>query len=389
KDTEIEKPWMRTPDRWGSFGQWVTRLMFFLGIAASAALCYFGFVGINRLGNVCLEFQDDFSGGLDTDNWLREAGAGGFGNGEFQWYSNDDTNSFVQDGRLYIVPTLTEDTQDVTKGTLKVNGCTADSDPNNLTVCSVSAGGGKILPPVQSARISTRNSHSIQYGKIEVTARMPKGDWLWPAIWMLPVDPPKNEMWPVSGEIDIAEARGNAIDYPAQGQNFISSALHWGPFPTLDAWTKTWGWIEKKRESFAQDFHTYSLEWDEDFMRFYIDRRTVAGLELSFKKKSLFDLGDFPQVAQVNGQAKVVTNPYDGRGNNAPFDRPFYLIINVAAGGTSGWFPDNVGDKPWLDTSATAMSDFWGKKDTWFSTWPTDVQDRAMVIDSVKMWKLC
>ena len=53
-----------------------------------------------------------------------------------------------------------------------------------------------------SARINTLNLSSIRYGKVEVRAKIPSGDWLWPAIWMLPVDNKYGE-WPLSGEIDV------------------------------------------------------------------------------------------------------------------------------------------------------------------------------------------
>ena len=52
-------------------------------------------------------------------------------------------------------------------------------------------------------------------------------------------------------------------------------------------------------------------------------------------------------------------NPWAGRGPNAPFDQRFYLVINVAVGGTNGYFPDGVGGKPWADASGAAANDFW------------------------------
>jgi len=173
---------------------------------------------------------------------------------------------------LYIVPTLTSDIigeaavfdgKTVNLG----DSCTTD----NKTECTAvsSNGASTVIPPIQSARLTTRLSNSIQYGKIEVTAKMPTGDWLWPAIWMLPVNMTfygGDPGWPMSGEIDIAESRGNGITYPAQGSNFVSSALHWGPMVNIDSWIKTWGWVEKRRESFSDSFHTYSLEWTPEFM---------------------------------------------------------------------------------------------------------------------------
>lgn len=78
-----------------------------------------------------------------------------------------------------------------------------------------------VINPVMSARINTKRSHHIQFGKVEVRAKIPRGDWLWPSIWMLPVNEDKYGPWPRSGEIDILSARGNGVDY--RGQLAISS----------------------------------------------------------------------------------------------------------------------------------------------------------------------
>ena len=66
-----------------------------------------------------------------------------------------------------------------------------------------------------SARLTTKNSHHIRYGKVEIVAKLPRGDWLWPALWMMPVDDAYGP-WPMSGEIDIMESRGNGPEYKAQ-----------------------------------------------------------------------------------------------------------------------------------------------------------------------------
>lgn len=87
----VDKPWLSKADPWATFGQWLTRSLFLLGVCAAAALCYFGFTGIDRIGNLCLVMEDNFDT-LDTDTWRREVAVGGFGNGEFQWYTNDDEN---------------------------------------------------------------------------------------------------------------------------------------------------------------------------------------------------------------------------------------------------------------------------------------------------------
>ena len=74
---------------------------------------------------------------------------------------------------------------------------------------------GRVINPVRSARINTKGKKSIRYGKVEIVAKMPVGDWLWPALWMLPVKETYGP-WPASGEIDIVESRGNSINYAAQ-----------------------------------------------------------------------------------------------------------------------------------------------------------------------------
>jgi hypothetical protein len=58
----------------------------------------------------------------------------------------------------------------------------------------------------------------------------------------------------------------------------------------------------------------------------------------------------------------------------------FYLIINLAVGGTNGWFPDNAGNKPWLDNSNTAMRDFATAQDQWYPTWGSDGESGSFIV---------
>lgn len=76
---------------------------------------------------------------------------------------------------------------------------------------------GGIINPIMSARLRTANTFSFKYGKVEARAKMPLGDWLWPAIWMLPAKHAYGQ-WPASGEIDIVECKGNS-DLMLDGQN--------------------------------------------------------------------------------------------------------------------------------------------------------------------------
>ena len=98
--------------------------------------------------------------------------------------------------------------------------------------------------------------------------------------------------------------------------------------------------------------------------------------------------GDFPS-STANGTQ--IVDPWSGATDRsaAPFDEEFYLILNVAVGGTNGYFEDGKkDDKPWSNNGLNAVSDFWKAKDQWYPTWGSP-KDRAMVVDSVKMWQLC
>jgi hypothetical protein len=92
--------------------------------------------------------------------------------------------------------------------------------------------------------------------------------------------------------------------------------------------------------------------------------------------------GQFP-LSDSNGTR--LEDPWSWTGDNAtPFDQSFYLIINVAVGGTNGWFKDGKSGKPWLDASPTAKLDFWNAQNQWHPTWE---QNGQMKIKSVKMWQ--
>ena len=215
-----------------------------------------------------------------------------------------------------------------------------------------------------------------------MTALLPTGDWLWPAIWMLPVNSTYGP-WPASGEIDIAESRGNNYTYPfiSGGNNAIASTLHWGPEEGYDAWHKTTSSFTAPHTTFAKTYHTFGLEWTEKYLFTYVDKRLLQALYVPFTKPR-YQQGDF-ESATSNGTRLVDPWSQTGR-DSTPFDEPFYLILNVAVGGTNGWFKDGVASKPWVDASPTASTEFWNAKDEWYPTW----QDGSeMKVKSVKIWQ--
>ena len=126
------------------------------------------------------------------------------------------------------------------------------------------------------------------------------------------------------------EARGNPQSYPAQGSNFVRSSLNYGPMATLQ--THLIGWWQEKRYTYAEGFHTYALEWTPDWMRFYVDSRLKAMMNLKITGKGgkdFFKRGNYPDTA-TNGSsvAVVVDNIWADKGGSAaaPFDQRESLV---------------------------------------------------------------
>ena len=329
-----------------------------------------------------LIFSDDFNK-LDLKTWKHEITMGGGGNWEFEMYSNNRTNSFVQDGALHIQPTLTSEFMGedaMMHGDLNLWGGTpADLCTSNAFYgCERNAAGsGNYINPIRSARVRTAESFSFKYGRVEVSAQLPKGDWIWPAIWMLPTDQAYGS-WPASGEIDIMESRGNSPSCSVGGSDTFASTLHWGPAWDQNKYELTHAEY-KHSESLGDGFHTYGLLWTADRLITYIDTEDNVVLDVDMSTQSFWERGGFSGV----------DNPWKGADINAPFDQEFYLIFNVAVGGVNGYFPDGQCGKPWSDTSAQASNVFYNTKSQWYPSWNYPASnDAAMKIDSVKVWSL-
>ncbi|KAJ6615840.1 concanavalin A-like lectin/glucanase domain-containing protein [Mycena sp. CBHHK59/15] len=404
----VAKPWTLTPNPRARISYFLTYALVAVGAALGGVQAYFAYTTV-RLDRqpLCLVFDEAFDAGDDAGvfgsengkgRWLREVQMDGFGNGEFQMTTASSNNSFLQNGNLYLVPTLTPGWPFADGTSYNSTDCTFNiTAPNNgfnipstnggaptfdydgyYATCSrtTNSTAGTIVNPVQSARLSTfisaggdestKSKGSLRYGRVEVRAKMPTGDWLWPAIWMLPVNNTYGP-WPRSGEIDIVESRGNGIAYTNRGANYVQGSLNWGPSPALNGVGHSYSWWTEKRTPFSAGFHTYALEWTDRWLRVYFPA-TVRG---------------------ADGQLAALQNPWANGTGATPFDQDFYLIMNIAVGSTNGWFPDGQGDKPWLDRAGNPPVDFIKGKSQWYPTWPQNVEDRAMVVDYVKMWKHC
>ncbi|KAF8891406.1 ectomycorrhiza-upregulated GH16 glucan endo-1,3-beta-glucosidase precursor [Infundibulicybe gibba] len=415
-DKPMPKPWNDAPNPRASFAYYLTYFVIMLGLAGGAVQCWWNYTHVLLDKQpLCMVLEENFDSEEsvfgENGTFFREVNMDGFGNGEFEMATASSNNSYVQDGMLYIVPTLTSDSignAAVFDGTVyNISGCTFNiTRPNNgfidigngqsvfdtegyVRSCSAVSNStlGTIINPVQSARITTRNSAKIRFGRVEIRAKMPTGDWLWPAIWMLPTDNVYGP-WPLSGEIDIVESRGNGIRYTAHGSNYVQGSLNWGPAQNLNGVSKSYSWWTDRRKSFADDFHTYVLEWTPDFLRMSVDTRLHTLLDFKFDQP-FFKRGDFPEVISNGSSLVPLQNPWINGTNATPFDQDFFLILNVAVGSTNGWFPESQGNKPWLDRSSSPPRDFANAINQWYPTWPSKAADRALVVDYVKMWKHC
>ncbi|GAO50411.1 hypothetical protein G7K_4537-t1 [Saitoella complicata NRRL Y-17804] len=332
-----------------------------IGLLASAFIGWWGWQSVPE-STYQLILDENFSAGaIDPTIWNHEVQLNGFGTGNFDWTTTDSRNSYVKDGMLHIVPTLTSDVlgfDAITNGyTVNItgNGCTSESASDCAAVSNSTL--GDVLPPVQSARLNTKGHYGINvYGE-----------------------------WPRSGEIDIAEARGNKPDFGLQGRDYVSSTIHWGPSGDLNKYYKTSNVIQQLHGDFSQDFHTYAIEWTPRYIFAYVDSRLRQGLSVKFNKK-FWDRGNFDVIDKTN--LTIIDNPWDvaNATDSTPFDQDFYLILNVAVGGTNAYFADDMPGKPWADKSPTAKSDFWTARNSWYPTWLTE-EERGMVVKSVKMYQ--
>jgi beta-glucanase (GH16 family) len=214
-----------------------------------------------------LTWQDEFDGDeLDTTKWTHELGGHGFGNAEWQYYSDRPENSRLEDGQL-IIEAHEEDFM------------------------------GKSYT---SARLITRNKFTQAYGRYEARLKLPYGQGIWPAFWMLGEDL-SSAGWPDAGEIDIMEHIGRepmrvygTVHGPGySGENGVGGSHDLG-------------------EALSDDFHLFAVEWEPEEIRWYFD-----------------DILYF------------TVTPDDVPGEWV-YDHPFFMILNLAVGGYWPGYPDET-----------------------------------------------
>lgn len=226
-----------------------------------------GYTGATNYPGMTLAWSDEFTANyINSSNWSYDIGGSGWGNNELEYYTNSNKNAYTTGGYLVI------EARKETMGT------------NNYT----------------SARMISKDKKTFTYGRIDFRAKLPKGQGIWPALWMLGNNIGTTS-WPACGEIDIMELLGH------EPQKTYGT-IHWGA--AGGASTHIGGNYSLPSLTFNDKFHLFSLKWEADKMTFLIDDVVYFTANKS----------------QVNG--------------DYPFDKPFFFIMNVAVGGNWPGNPD-------------------------------------------------
>jgi beta-glucanase (GH16 family) len=220
------------------------------------------------------EFSAEDGSSPSPTKWTYDLGGKGWGNHELESYTNRKENVRIEKGNLVI---------------------TAQKESYT--------GSDGITREYTSARLKTQGLFVQTYGRFEARIKIPEGQGIWPAFWMLGEDIP-TVGWPKCGEIDIMENIGKEPDK-------IHGSLH-GPSTTANTSDLTSIFTLPAGQNFADDFHLYAVEWSPDTVRFYVD----ANLYATFRQS------DWPA------------------GGQWVFDHPFFIILNLAVGGDWPGPPD-------------------------------------------------
>lgn len=222
-----------------------------------------------------LVWSDEFEkAAIDRTKWTfdttngESVGNPGWGNNELEYYTDRPENAKTEDGKLVITARKEEY-------------------------------GGM---PYTSARLKTKGLFSQTYGKFEIRAKAPTGKGFWPAIWMLPENDAYGG-WAASGEIDIMEGWGSK-------PGTVAGTIHYGGSWPGNVYSGNS--YDLPNGGTIADFHTYTLEWEPNEMRWYVDGHLFS------TKNDWYSRG---------------AGQHDNYSYPAPFDQPFHLLMNLAVGG--------------------------------------------------------
>ncbi len=251
---------------------WIFFLMGVLGVAGSLGTSAQAQesrpdLGSKLDGGWALVWQDEFEGpSLDYSKWEIEINAFGGGNNELQIYTDRPENVRLENGRLIL---------EARNDKASIQGTTRD---------------------YSSGRIRSKNRGDWKYGRFEIRSKFPKGQGLWPAIWLMPTADAYGT-WAASGEIDVVEFKG-------QEPQVVHGTLHYGATWPNNKFTGTQYQLSKG--NFVDEFHDFALEWEPGEIRWYVDG----------------------QLYQTQTKWNSTGGPFP-----APFDQKFHMVFNMAVGG--------------------------------------------------------
>ncbi|CCG81820.1 Predicted protein [Taphrina deformans PYCC 5710] len=379
-----EKFWLNVgrsrDERWARY---IVLIGIALGVLGAIAVIVVEYLQSNRAAYV-LVLHDKFDGpDISSANWKHEQELGGFVEGSFDVTTDSSVNSWIDHGMLHIKPTLNPLYADDSQVNLTETGqCTSSSPIDCYALQNVT--GFAAIPNIQTARLKSRTS--ITYGKVEVTAKFPKGDWLFSTIGLDPEEL-KYGQFPASGQIDIAQNRGNDYKYISGGRNKIDTIVHFGSDGQAyaDCASLARNQVSSGHRDFSARFHTFGLEWTPDYIRTWLDYPSNTILEQrwqhGFWKKAAYGKR-FPNDASY----EHLTNPWTNGTKAAPYDQPFHLTLRSNVGAVSGIFGIDTA-KPWYDDAGRGASMIaFQNNHTSFESWGTE-DEHTMYIKEVKMWQ--
>ncbi|XP_076173185.1 beta-1,3-glucan recognition protein 1 [Ptiloglossa arizonensis] len=311
-----------------------------------------------RRQNVCsgqLIFEEEFQTQLNTSRWTIVERFTDAPNYEFVVYMNTDENIEVKDGTLHIKPVLTDNKYGqgfVRNGSLSLNRCTGTIGTSK---CKATARGSYILPPVISGRINTKPSFNFLYGNIEVRAKLPRGDWIYPLISLESIET-RTENTTHYYDILIAHSVGNPILRMRDGEDIGGHVLLSGVHVTnlnqnlqqdnrMHLPTKT------SSSLWSNEYHVYELEWRSGHISVKVD-----GVQYGEQNVPIL------------------------------YDKPVYLNVGLAVGGHI-LFPDmsisGSYEKPWRNVASKALYHFYLAEHNWLETWKQS--DTGLHIDYIKV----
>lgn len=322
-------------------------------------------------GFVCkgqMLFEDNFNKPLaDGRIWTPEIMFPGEPDYPFNVYMKETDNLHVGNGNLVIkpMPLVTAFGEDAIWKTLDLSDrCTGLL---GTAQCNRDPSDAIIVPPIVTAKINTKKTFAFKYGRVEISAKMPRGDWLVPLIQLEPVNKNYGIRNYVSGLLRVACVKGNT--------EYIKTLVG-GPIMSEAEPYRTANLKEFiSNEPWTNEFHNYTLEWSPDAITMAVDGIVYGRVTAP--------AGGF--YKEANEQNVDAAARWIQGSNIAPFDDMFYISLGMDVGGVHE-FPDEAINKPWKNTATKAMINFWNARSQWNPTWLES--EKALLVDYVRVYAL-